>query len=92
LILNGAPSDSWHRISETGADAFARDNDVGHTLMPDRSDQPFGKAILSRRSWCARPVPDAMARNRRVTTMPWSRSRSRIMLRGAISQGNASLI
>src|SRR6478752_353990 len=25
---------------------LARDNDVVHTLTPDRSDQPFGKAIL----------------------------------------------
>src|SRR5664280_324831 len=26
---------------------------------PDRSDQPFDKAILPRRSWCDRLVPDA---------------------------------
>ncbi len=25
---------------------LAQDNDVVHTLAPDRSDQPFGKAIL----------------------------------------------
>ena len=25
---------------------LAQDNDVVHTLTPDRSDQPFGKAIL----------------------------------------------
>ena len=30
-----------------------------HTLAPDRSDQPFGKAILPRRGWCSRLVPDA---------------------------------
>ncbi len=28
-------------------------------LAPDRSDQPFGKAILPRRGWRSRPVPDA---------------------------------
>ena len=25
---------------------LARDNDVVHTFAPDRSDQPFGKAVL----------------------------------------------
>src|SRR5258705_1739019 len=38
---------------------LAQDNDVVHTLTPDRSDQPFGKAILPRRGWCDRLVPDA---------------------------------
>jgi hypothetical protein len=38
---------------------LAQDNDVVHTLAPDRSDQPFGKAILPRRGWCSRLVPDA---------------------------------
>src|SRR5258705_7847571 len=38
---------------------LAQDNDVVHTLTSDRSDQPFGKAILPRRSWCGRLVPDA---------------------------------
>ena len=28
-------------------------------LAPDRSDQPFGNAILSRRGSCSRFVPDA---------------------------------
>src|SRR5271170_4742390 len=28
-------------------------------LAPDRSDQSFGKAILPRRGWCSRLVPDA---------------------------------
>jgi len=27
---------------------LAEDNDVVHTFTPDRSDQPFGKAILPR--------------------------------------------
>src|ERR1700694_1765106 len=38
---------------------LAQDNDVVHTLAPDRSDQPFGKAILPRRAWCSGLVPDA---------------------------------
>ncbi len=38
---------------------LAQDDDVVHTLAPDRSDQPFGKAILPRRGWCGRLVPDA---------------------------------
>src|SRR5438132_758635 len=40
---------------------LAQDNDVVHTFTPDRSDQPFGKAILPRRGWCGcgRCVPDA---------------------------------
>src|ERR1700730_12621981 len=33
---------------------LAQDNDVVHTFTADRSDQPFGKAILPGRSWCAR--------------------------------------
>jgi hypothetical protein len=38
---------------------LAQDNDVVHTLTPDRSDQPFGKAVLPRRGRCNRLVPDA---------------------------------
>ncbi len=38
---------------------LAQDNDVVHTLTPDRSDQPFGKAILPGRGWCNRLVPNA---------------------------------
>src|SRR6202047_4571142 len=38
---------------------LVQDNDVVHTLTPDRSDQPFGKAILPRRGRCGRLVPDA---------------------------------
>src|ERR1700676_2034811 len=34
-------------------------NDVVQTLAPERSDQPFGKAILPRRGWCSGLVPDA---------------------------------
>src|SRR5260370_27236804 len=37
----------------------AQDNYVVPTFTPDRSDQPFGKAILPRRGWCSRLVPDA---------------------------------
>src|SRR5712675_60794 len=38
---------------------LAQNNDVVHTLAPDRSDQPFGKAILPRRGWSSWLVPDA---------------------------------
>src|SRR5467141_2275330 len=38
---------------------LAQDNDVVHTFTPDRSDQPFGKAILPGRGWRGRLVPDA---------------------------------
>src|SRR5882757_9455605 len=38
---------------------LAQDNDVVHTLTPDRSDQPFGKAVLPGRGWRGRLVPDA---------------------------------
>ena len=38
---------------------LAQDNDVVHALTPDRSDQPFGEAILPRRGRCGRLVPDA---------------------------------
>src|SRR5882762_9365243 len=37
---------------------LAQDNDVVHALTPDRSDQPFGKAILPRRGWRGRLVPN----------------------------------
>src|SRR6476660_4908855 len=38
---------------------LAQDNDVVQALTSDRSDQPFGKAILPGRGWCGRLVPDA---------------------------------
>jgi hypothetical protein len=38
---------------------LAQDNDVVRTFTSDRSDQPFGNAILPRRGWCGRLVPDA---------------------------------
>src|SRR3979490_3244587 len=38
---------------------LTRDNDVVQTLTPDRSDQPFGNAILPGRGRCNRFVPDA---------------------------------
>src|SRR6202790_4768291 len=38
---------------------LAQDNDVVHTFTPDRSDQPFGKAMLPRRGRCGRLVSDA---------------------------------
>jgi hypothetical protein len=38
---------------------LAQDNDVVHALTPDRSYQPFGKAILPGRGWCGGLVPNA---------------------------------
>src|SRR5258708_23025293 len=38
---------------------LAQDNHMIDALAPDRSDQPFGKAILPRRGWCSGLVPDA---------------------------------
>src|ERR1044071_3845340 len=38
---------------------LAQDDEMVHTLAPDRSDQPFGKAILPRRGWRSRLVADA---------------------------------
>ena len=38
---------------------LAQDNQMIDALAPDRSDQPFGKAILPRRGWCSGLVPDA---------------------------------
>src|SRR6202051_2431941 len=37
---------------------LAQDNDVVQTLTPDRSDQPFGKAVLPRRGRCNWLVSD----------------------------------
>jgi hypothetical protein len=42
---------------------LAQDDEMVHALAPDRSDQPFGKAILPRRDWCDRLVPDAHGAN-----------------------------
>src|SRR6195256_458493 len=38
---------------------LAQDDEMVNTLTPDRSDQPFGKAVLPRRGWRSRLVPDA---------------------------------
>lgn len=38
---------------------LAQDDEVIDTLAPDESDQPFRKAILPRRGWCSRFVPNA---------------------------------
>ena len=38
---------------------LAQDKDVVQTLAPDRSNQPFDKAILPRRGRCNRFVPNA---------------------------------
>ena len=36
-----------------------KNDDMIQALAADRSDQPFGKAILPGRGWCGRLVPDA---------------------------------
>jgi hypothetical protein len=38
---------------------LTQDDDMIQALAANRSDQPFGEAILPRRSWRGRPVPDA---------------------------------
>ena len=38
---------------------LAQDDNMIHTLAPDRLDQIFGKAVLPRRGRCRRLVPDA---------------------------------
>src|SRR5258705_5400473 len=38
---------------------LAQDNDVVHTLRPDRCDQLCSASVLPRRGWCGRLVPDA---------------------------------
>ena len=38
---------------------LAQDDEMVHALAPDRSDQPFGKAILPRRGRRGGLVPDA---------------------------------
>jgi hypothetical protein len=38
---------------------LAQEDEMVHRLAPDRSDQPFGKAILPRRGRCSRLVPHA---------------------------------
>ncbi len=38
---------------------LTKNDDMIQALAADRPDQPFGKAILPRRGWCVRLVPDA---------------------------------
>ena len=49
---------------------LAQDNDVVHTVTPDRSDQPFDKGILPGRGGCDRLVPDTHGTQAHVTTTP----------------------
>jgi hypothetical protein len=49
---------------------LAQDNDVVHALTPDRSDQPFGKAILPSEAGAVALSRMPMERNRRATTLP----------------------
>src|SRR6476619_4753426 len=47
------------RSQDSAQMRLAQDDEMVHTLAPDRADQPFGKAILPRRGWRSRFVPDA---------------------------------
>src|SRR5258708_8302850 len=47
------------RLQNLAQMPLAQDNDVVYTLTSDRSDQPFGKAVLRGRGWRGRLVPDA---------------------------------
>ncbi len=47
------------RFQNSAQMCLAQNNDVVQTFTPDRSDQPFGKAVLPGRGWCDRLVPDA---------------------------------
>src|SRR5450759_1806169 len=38
---------------------LTKNDDMIQALAADRPDRPFGKAILPRRGWCGRLVPDA---------------------------------
>jgi hypothetical protein len=49
---------------------FAQDDNMADTLASDRSDQPFGEAVLPGRAWGNGLVADAMARKRWVTAAP----------------------
>ena len=49
---------------------LAQDDKMIHTLAPDRSDQPFGKAILPRRGGAMGLSRMPMARIRRATMLP----------------------
>jgi hypothetical protein len=64
ILVQGAMSSDAIVIVRVGSRdsaqmRLAQDNDVVHTLTPNRSDQPFGNANLPRRSWRGRLVPNA---------------------------------
>src|SRR6202162_1813424 len=57
--LPGGPLRPYLGRTFTGWIAPAWPGALVQTLAPDRSDQPFGKAILPGRGWCGRLVPNA---------------------------------
>jgi hypothetical protein len=74
---------------------LAQDNDVVHTLTPDRSDQPFGKAVLPGRSWCGRLVPDAVCTenlNPDVVVMKFAKNGVPFDASGPLNQTNGRRI
>jgi len=58
------------RFQNTTQMRLAQDNHMIDALAPDRSDQPFGKAILQGEAGAVGLSRMPMARNRRVTTAP----------------------
>jgi hypothetical protein len=58
------------RFQNSAQMCLAQNNDVVQTLAPDRSDQPFGKAVLQGEAGAIGLSRMPMARNRRVTTAP----------------------
>ena len=71
---------------------LAQDDEMVHTLAPDRSDQRFGKAILPRRGWCSRLVPDAHGAQSACDDGAVDPIAIANRYGGASSQGNASVI
>ncbi len=47
---------------------LAQDNEMINTLAPDRSDQPFSKAILPTRFWGGGLVPYAVPTANQIRT------------------------
>ena len=67
-------------------------DEVVHALSPHRSDQSSAKPFCQGEAGAVGLSRMPMARNRRVTTVPYTRSQSRIRYFGCSFQGNASVI
>ena len=71
---------------------LTKNDDMIQTLAANRSDQPFGEAILPRRSWCGRPVPDAHGAQSASNDAAIDPVAIADEVRGASFHGNASVI